>query len=443
MTCSCSDRFDGASGPGVTGRSENHHLFLHRRIVPPSPALSRRGRQYRILTQVIHTSTEQVTHHICSRWQQQPRQRRSWRTAATSGSAAAMPPDNATSQLGVQKLLKFVQDQFLPLALLAAMIVGYLFPGPGLRAADAGLQSLTTTGIFIISGLGLRRGEALRALSAWGAILYGFASILFITPLAALVVLRLPLGSPALALGLAVFCCMPTTLSSGVSLTQAVGGNAALALLLTVGTNLVGIFTMPFVLCWALGAGNSAVSLAPGPLLRSLMRTILLPLLIGAAARAFIPGMAKWVDGNKKALALLSASLLALVPWMQISRAVSSRVDVSLAALSAVVAAGVAVHLTYLLFNSAAVSLLRIGGPPGKDSAGERRALILVGSQKTLPIAVTVLGQLGAVLSGPVGIAVVPCVVSHLSQILIDSFLVSYWLRQDASTQPNEDTRKV
>ncbi len=73
-------------------------------------------------------------------------------------------------------------------------------------------------------------------------------------------------------------------------LVQAVGGNAALALLLTVGTNLVGIFTMPFVLCWALGAGNSAVSLAPGPLLRSLMRTILLPLLIGAAARAFIPG---------------------------------------------------------------------------------------------------------------------------------------------------------
>ena len=71
---------------------------------------------------------------------------------------------------------------------------------------------------------------------------------------------------------------------------QAVGGNAALALLLTVGTNLVGIFTMPYVLCWVLGAGNSAVSLAPGQLLRSLMRTILLPLLIGAAARAFIPG---------------------------------------------------------------------------------------------------------------------------------------------------------
>ena len=63
---------------------------------------------------------------------------------------------------------------------------------------------------------------------------------------------------------------------------------------------------------------------------------------------------------------------------------------------------------------------------------GERRAVVLVGSQKTLPIAVTVLGQLAAVLPGPMGIAVIPCVVSHLSQILMDSLLVSWWLKQDA-----------
>lgn len=65
---------------------------------------------------------------------------------------------------------------------------------------------------------------------------------------------------------------------------------------------------------------------------------------------------------------------------------------------------------------------------------------MLVGSQKTLPIAVTVLGQMGSVLPGPVGIAVVPCVVSHLTQILIDSVLVSFWLRQDAQLQKSVRT---
>lgn len=84
-------------------------------------------------------------------------------------------------------------------------------------------------------------------------------------------------------------------------------------------------------------------------------------------AQRWCAGVAGLVDRKKKVLALLSACLLALVPWMQISRAVSSSVDVSVAALAAVVAAGVAVHLVYLAFNSAAVQLLRIGGPSGKE----------------------------------------------------------------------------
>ena len=35
----------------------------------------------------------------------------------------------------------------------------WAWPASGLAAANAGLQNLTTTGIFVISGLGLRRGE--------------------------------------------------------------------------------------------------------------------------------------------------------------------------------------------------------------------------------------------------------------------------------------------
>lgn len=68
------------------------------------------------------------------------------------------------------------------------------------------------------------------------------------------------------------------------------------------------------------------------------------------------------MDGNKKALSVLSASLLALVPWMQISKAVSADVSVSLASLGAVVACGGVIHLAYLAFNMTAVRVLGIGG---------------------------------------------------------------------------------
>lgn len=73
---------------------------------------------------------------------------------------------------------------------------------------------------------------------------------------------------------------------------QTVGGNTALALLLTVASNLLGIFTMPFVLCQLLGStSGAAVTLKPGPLLQNLLKTILVPLLIGASIRAVVPGM--------------------------------------------------------------------------------------------------------------------------------------------------------
>lgn len=71
---------------------------------------------------------------------------------------------------------------------------------------------------------------------------------------------------------------------------QAVGGNTALALLLVIATNVAGIFTMPFVLAAVLRGGGSGVALAPVPLLRQLLQSILAPLLIGVSARALVPG---------------------------------------------------------------------------------------------------------------------------------------------------------
>ena len=74
---------------------------------------------------------------------------------------------------------------------------------------------------------------------------------------------------------------------------QAVGGNTALALLLTSGTNILGILTMPFVLCAVLGAGDVGSAIRPLALLLTLIQSILIPLSIGAGIRAFVPGEAR------------------------------------------------------------------------------------------------------------------------------------------------------
>lgn len=60
-----------------------------------------------------------------------------------------------------------------------------------------------------------------------------------------------------------------------------------------------------------------------------------------------------------------------------------------------------------------------------------RRAVILLSSQKTLLMSVTILSSLSTLLGGAMGFAVVPCVLSHLGQIVVDSVLVAQWMKQD------------
>lgn len=82
-----------------------------------------------------------------------------------------------------------------------------------------------------------------------------------------------------------------------------------MALLLTTGTNLLGIFTVPFLICTLLGTGDIAAALNPVALLASLIKSILVPLMLGAAARASLPGkFCRCTGAHKHPGALLELS---------------------------------------------------------------------------------------------------------------------------------------
>ncbi|KAG0589824.1 hypothetical protein M758_1G048600 [Ceratodon purpureus] len=242
------------------------------------------------------------------------------------GGLKASPGDDTQLEIvdAVTKwILDFASSNFLPLVLLTGVTVGLICPRPGQIAQQWGLSRWSTFGIFLVSGLSLKTGDILQAASAWPAALFGVVSILFITPLASIPIMRLQLTPKELATGLAIFCCVPTTLSSGVSLTQLVGANTALALALTITTNLVGIFTMPFMLSSLVGR-SVGITLPAGPLLKALVETLLVPLLIGKLFRE-LSGFAGFIDGNKRYTSMISSSLLALVRVLFIVWVVTAR----------------------------------------------------------------------------------------------------------------------
>lgn len=352
-----------------------------------------------------------------------------------AGGASPVGPDGgnrATSPPLGAAALDFAGSNFLPLALIGGMTLGLLDPTLGCLAHKYSLSKYSTFGIFVISGLTLRTKELGAALQAWPAGLFGLGSILLFTPFLAQFLVQIQFFPREFITGLAMFCCMPTTLSSGVTLTQLGGGNSALALAMTVISNLLGIMFVPLSLAKYIGTG-AGVSLPTKELFRSLVNTLLIPLILGKVARETSKGIAEFVDGNRQGFSVTSAVLLSLVPWIQVSRSRSLLFSVKPKAFAIIVTIGVLLHLALLAFNATTLQVLSCLKQKEESVFARKeyaRAVILVASQKTLPVLVAVVEQLGGAL-GESGLLVIPCVAAHINQIIIDSILVNWWRQRD------------
>ncbi|WKA01427.1 hypothetical protein VitviT2T_019709 [Vitis vinifera] len=354
---------------------------------------------------------------------------------SAQGDDASQAASSGKALIWAKPLLSFVADNFLPLALVSGVALGLANPTLGCLADRYSLSKVSTFGIFIISGLMLRSGEIGAAAEAWPVGIFGLGSILLFTPLFSRLILQFQLQPQEFITGLAIFSCMPTTLSSGVALTQLAGGNSALALAMTVISNLLGILIVPFSISKFIADGVG-VSVPTKQLLRSLVVTLLIPLILGKVLRESFKGVADFVDKNRKLLSMISAIFLSLVPWIQVSRSRSLLLMVKPAVFLVAIGMGTVLHLVLLAFNALSIQSLSAVSGGSKSPFAKRQntvAFLLVASQKTLPVMVAVVEQLHGTL-GESGLLVLPCVAAHLNQIIMDSFLINIWLGKDCTS---------
>merc|ERR1712232_150104 len=59
-------------------------------------------------------------------------------------------------------------------------------------------------------------------------------------------------------------------------------------------------------------------------------------------------------------------------------------------------------------------------------------AVVLMCSQKSLPVCVSVMAALPAALQANTGTMIVPCIMSHFSQLMIDGFPADRWKLNDS-----------
>lgn len=323
-------------------------------------------------------------------------------------------------------LVRTVLDsQFLLVGLITAMIVGVLYPATGVWLGEQPLTKLAPAGIFFISGLKLRTSEARRALGNARAMVWGVLSTLVFT--CALGV-QLATLAPALSVaefqrGLAVFLCMPCTITSGAALAAQANGDFALALLLTVACSVLGVFSVPLMLQNLLNLGAD-VALPVVEMTHKLFLMVLLPLLLGKAAATALPPVEAAVDRLGKPLTHLSNALIILVPWVEISRSAARGVlqAVPLVDHFSVVALYSAIHLAFVAWNLAGSRVLGLG-------AAMTKSVVLVASGKALPLALVVVGLLPAA-AGDKGLLALPAIWGWAMQIVIDSPLAAAMARR-------------
>ena len=301
-----------------------------------------------------------------------------------------------------------MSSYFLPIGLVLALAIAVLAPVPGKVLHDVGVVPWMVVTIFLVNGYQIDLAKLPRASRVLRASIVGVLISLFISPLIGLAVVTAFSVPADIALGLVVMATVPPTLTAGIVMTVAAGGNAPKAMFLTILLNLVGVFTVPFMLQLTLGSAG-LVSISPLPLFKQLVLLVLVPFVVGAALQSFVLASSlRWL------LKFLPSACVITTVWVSASASSELLTGLDLVSLLLVLMGAFIIHVSLLLLCWASRYIYR-------PEHGEWLALLFTASQKTLPIAIGVL----AMLDQAVGVAIVAGIIFHFVQLLIDSMIAS------------------
>lgn len=264
--------------------------------------------------------------------------------------------------------------------------------------------------IFLLSGLTLDSRLLRKGLGDFRASAVALALTFLISPLAAAGFGYFPLDLQILT-GLFLVAAMPSTLSTGVVMTEAAGGNMAHALFVTILANILAVFTIPLTLSLLLGTLGDAriIQIDKVPIMLKIAGLVLAPL-AGGAALQYAPR--RWITPLQQKSQLINQLLVLTIVWMGMCQSRSALLAGS-GAIVIIAAAAAGFHLILVLCALGIVKLLDIG-------PGRRESVIFMGGQKTLPLSVI----LQVTLFPDYSLALVVCVVHHVIHLVMDAYLV-------------------
>jgi len=264
--------------------------------------------------------------------------------------------------------------------------------------------------IFFFSGLILKAGQIKSGLADIKGTLVTLAIIFLNAPLISILWGILPF-STGVKIGFFLVAAMPTTLSSGVVMTGAAGGNMAHALVITILANGFAVFSVPITLSLLLNmvGGTTVIAIDKSAIMIKILLSVLFPLCLGLLIKFYAKSLIDRVDTK---LQILNQFLVLVIVWMAISQAkqtiINSGEMIGIVFFSSLIFHGILLASAFLLTR-----FFKLG-------KGRRESVIFMGGQKTLVLSII----LQVSLFPQYGLALVVCVMHHILHLVMDGYLV-------------------
>ncbi len=264
--------------------------------------------------------------------------------------------------------------------------------------------------IFLFSGLAMDARLLKKGISDIPATLAALVVIFVCSPLVVLAFRYLPLDIQVLT-GLYLVATMPSTLSSGVVMSERAGGNMAHALFVTIVANGLAVVTIPLVLSLLLTTIGETrpIEIDKSAIMLKIAFLVLFPLALGMGIQY---ALRHWIVPLQPKVQFINQALILSIVWMGMCQSREAIVTGSHALVS-IAAVTFAYHLLLLFSAFGAIKMFRL-------KPGRRESVIFMGGQKTLPLSVI----LQVTLFPEYGLALVVCVVHHIIHLIMDAYLV-------------------
>jgi len=297
-----------------------------------------------------------------------------------------------------------------------AVALAWLFPDAGAKGGSLHPELINKLGvslIFFLHGLMLSFEALAAGARKWRVHALVQSSTFVLFPLLGLLLLGIA-GSrlgPELRTGLFFLCALPSTVSSSVALTAAARGDVAVAVFNATLSSLLGVVLTPLWLGLVLGASGHPLPF--GSVVLELVLWLVLPLLLGQAARPLLGRLALAHKARINAVDRLTILLLVYTSFCDSVKGGvwrSGAASLGIATLASVLLLSVALALTW--FAGRALGFAR----------DERIAALFCGSKKTLasgvPMARLIFGA-----QPSLAVILLPIMIYHPLQLVVGGWL--------------------